>query len=69
MSNIGLEGKQTRTPGENQLPKYIDVNIVIWPELYLLLNRPKSQLKQYPAVVTESVDENDTFKYPSKPMF
>ena len=45
MSNIGLEGKQTRTPGENQLPKDLDVNIVIWPELYLLLNLPKSQLK------------------------
>ena len=39
----------------------IDVyNIVIWPELYLLLNRPKIQRKQYPLLVVGVIDEEGT---------
>ena len=42
----------------------IDVyDIVIWPELYLLLNRPKIQRKQYPLFVAGVIDEEDTLKY------
>ena len=37
--------------------------IVIWPELYLLLNRPKIQRKQYPLFVVGVIDEEDTLKY------
>ena len=37
--------------------------IVIWPELYLLLNMPKKQPKQYPVFVAEAVDEEHTLKY------
>ena len=38
-------------------------NIVIWPKLYLLLNRPKIQRKQYPLFVAGVIDEEDTLKY------
>ena len=44
------------------------VLIVIFSELYLLLNMHKKQPKQYPAVVAESVDEGDTLKYFNRPM-
>ena len=37
--------------------------IVIWTELYLLLNMPKRQSKQYPVCVAVAVDEADTLKY------
>ena len=42
----------------------IDVyNIVIWPDLYLLLNRPKIQRRQYPLFVAGVIDEEHTLKY------
>ena len=48
----------------NESPSTIDVNnIVIWHELYLLLNRPKIQPAQYPLFVAGVIDEYDTLKY------
>ena len=42
----------------------IDVyNTGIWPELYLLLNRPKIHGEQYPLFVAGVIDEDDTLKY------
>ena len=40
--------------------------IVIWPELYLLLNMPKRQTKQYPLFVVETVNKDNSYKYSNR---